>query len=228
MAVRLRVLNKLAKKLRAQRMARGAVELASSDVDFVFEKKVKDGRVISSAADPKEVQAYEQYDTHHLVEEFMLLANCSVAQKVLDSFPDSAVLRRHPPPKADGLAHLANILKAKGFDFKFGSNAELAASLNSCHKSDDPLFNRLLRTVTVQHMNQAVYFCTGEIRDEERRRHYALASQVYTHFTSPIRRYRSMYSLTQTSSYISNLPFRQSFSLPDMPTSSFIDYWQLL
>eukprot|EP01053_Blabericola_migrator_P001838 Blabericola_migrator_1__1837@NODE_14_length_24048_cov_80_277428_g11_i0_p4_GENE_NODE_14_length_24048_cov_80_277428_g11_i0NODE_14_length_24048_cov_80_277428_g11_i0_p4_ORF_typecomplete_len1123_score207_87RNB/PF00773_19/8_8e112OB_Dis3/PF17849_1/4_2e14Rrp44_CSD1/PF17216_3/7_5e13CSD2/PF17876_1/34CSD2/PF17876_1/4_1e07Rrp44_S1/PF17215_3/4e05_NODE_14_length_24048_cov_80_277428_g11_i02343602 len=182
-AIRLRVMNKLAKALKKRRAKNGAVELASTEVKFDF--KQQDERKDK----PSGVAAYVHYATHSLVEEFMLLANVAVAQRIVQSFPDCSVLRRHPPPKADGLAHLAKVLASKGMKFEFGSNAQLAESLNRCQIKGDPVFNKMLRSVTVQFMNQAVYYCTGEIQDEESRRHYALAANLYTHFTSPIRRY---------------------------------------
>eukprot|EP01054_Gregarina_sp_Poly1_P002506 Gregarina_sp_Poly_1__2505@NODE_167_length_12139_cov_61_777005_g148_i0_p1_GENE_NODE_167_length_12139_cov_61_777005_g148_i0NODE_167_length_12139_cov_61_777005_g148_i0_p1_ORF_typecomplete_len1156_score226_24RNB/PF00773_19/2_4e111OB_Dis3/PF17849_1/2_4e03OB_Dis3/PF17849_1/1_1e16Rrp44_CSD1/PF17216_3/1_1e16CSD2/PF17876_1/0_57CSD2/PF17876_1/4_3e08Rrp44_S1/PF17215_3/2_3e06OB_RNB/PF08206_11/0_17OB_RNB/PF08206_11/2_2e03_NODE_167_length_12139_cov_61_777005_g148_i0856012027 len=206
LAVRLRVLNNLAKIFKKKRLRRGAVELASTEVKFDFRRDDE------KRSDPTGVAAYVHYDTHSLVEEMMLLANMAVAEKIVLSFPDCAVLRRHPPPKTEGLAHLAQVLQSKGFKFKYGTNAQLAESLNKCKIKEDPLFNKMLRSITVQYMNQAVYFCTGEIKDDEKRKHYALASDLYTHFTSPIRRYADIlvHRLLAASLNIESLPLSAS------------------
>jgi len=119
----------------------------------------------------------------------MLLANSSVASKILDAFPMYAVLRRHPPPKEDALKSLRRLPSKNGFeDFTFGSNKELGQSLTRASKPDDPFFNKLVRMMTTRCMNQAVYFCTGHVQ-ESLYGHYGLAMERYTHFTSPIRRY---------------------------------------
>jgi exosome complex exonuclease DIS3/RRP44 len=75
--------------LRQRRIDRGALTLASPEVRFELE---------SETHDPVDVAVYEHFDTHELVEEFMLLANISVAKRINQAFPRAAVLRRHPAP----------------------------------------------------------------------------------------------------------------------------------
>lgn len=81
----IRLLNALAIKLKAQRMAAGALNLASPEV------KINLGSAESS--DPIDVEQKELRETNSLVEEFMLLANVSVAEKIDEVFPQTAVLR---------------------------------------------------------------------------------------------------------------------------------------
>lgn len=117
------------------------------------------------------------------------VANQAVATKILTDFPMFGVLRRHPAPKDEALKVLAKLLASNGIpDFKFGSNKELGDSLDSATKAEDPYFNTLVRIMATRCMNQAVYFCTGEL-DPSLYSHYGLAMERYTHFTSPIRRY---------------------------------------
>jgi len=156
------------------------LELASQEVKFELD---------SETQDPTDVAEYTLRDTNRMIEEFMLLANQSVATKILDTFPMFGVLRRHPPPKDEALKTLKKLLAKHGVhDFEFGSNKELGDSLARASKPDDPYFNKLVRIMTTRCMNQAIYFCTGEVQPALYG-HYGLAMELYTHFTSPIRRY---------------------------------------
>lgn len=176
----LRRLNSLSKILRKQRKDNGALELASQVVKFELDRETHD---------PLDVTEYQLYDTNRMVEEFMLLANCSVAEQILNHFPSHSVLRRHPSPKDEALSELQRRLKGQKFDnFTFESNKALQMSLDRCERPSDPYFNQLIRIMTTRCMNQAVYFCTGEV-DRAQYKHYGLAMDLYTHFTSPIRRY---------------------------------------
>ena len=84
----IRLLNQLAQKLKARRMAAGALNLASPEVKIHLDS--------SESSDPIDVEQKELRETNSLVEEFMLLANVSVAQKIQETFPQTAVLRYVP------------------------------------------------------------------------------------------------------------------------------------
>lgn len=81
----IRLLNSLAQKLKANRMAAGALNLASPEVKIHLDS--------SESSDPIDVEQKEMKETNGLVEEFMLLANISVAKKIQETFPQTAVLR---------------------------------------------------------------------------------------------------------------------------------------
>jgi exosome complex exonuclease DIS3/RRP44 len=138
------------------------------------------------------MRAYEYKDTNRLVEEFMLLANCAVGEKIVEAFPSVAVLRRHPAPKEKMLKEFGEMVKkriGKEIDFKYGTNKELGESLALvASRVKDPVLGRLVRAMVTRCMNQAVYFASGTV-DVGSYYHYGLAMNVYTHFTSPIRRY---------------------------------------
>ncbi|XP_060606193.1 exosome complex exonuclease RRP44-like [Ruditapes philippinarum] len=175
----LRGLNKLAKILKQKRTDKGALTLASPEIRF---------NIDSETHDPIDVQAKQLLDTNSMVEEFMLLANISTAQKIHEEFPNCAVLRRHPSPPASNFDPLIKAAQSKGFKMNVSSGKELADSLNAAVLEDDKYFNTMLRIMTTRCMMQAVYFCSGMLPEAEFL-HYGLASEIYTHFTSPIRRY---------------------------------------
>jgi exosome complex exonuclease DIS3/RRP44 len=179
----MRHLMMLSKKLRAKRMAAGALNLASPEVRVEAE---------SETADPIDVKVKESLDTNSLVEEFMLLANISVASKINEAFPQTALLRRHAPPPKTNFEELSNQLKVKkGLELRTDSSKALADSLDECIEPNNPFFNTLVRILATRCMMSAEYFCAGTLSPPEFR-HYGLASEIYTHFTSPIRRYADL------------------------------------
>ncbi|KAF9043793.1 RNB-domain-containing protein [Hymenopellis radicata] len=193
-----RLLNTLALKLKAKRMAAGALNLASPEVKIHLDS--------AESSDPIDVEQKELRETNSLVEEFMLLANISVARKIQESFPGTAVLRRHlPPPKAN-FEKLQDILKKrKGLSLDVSSSGALAASLDLCLDPAEPAFNTLVRIMATRCMLSAEYFCSGSV-GRDTFGHYGLASEIYTHFTSPIRRYADVLAHRQLSAAIGYSP----------------------
>ena len=118
----------------------------------------------------------------------MLLANITVSKKILRHFPTLGMLRRHQPPSREQFEPLIRAAKAVGCTIDVSSSKTLADSLDAAVRADDPYFNKLLRIMSTRCMMPAQYFCSGEI-PKEGWHHYGLAAPVYTHFTSPIRRY---------------------------------------
>ncbi|XP_063619441.1 exosome complex exonuclease RRP44 [Cydia splendana] len=178
-ATSLRILNALAKKLKKKRMDNGALLLASPEIRF---------QVDSETHDPIEVQAKKIVDTNSMVEEFMLLANVSVAEKLAAEFPQCALLRRHPSPPPGNFTSFLKAARQQGFEIDVTTNKAFSASLDAARIPDRPFFNTLLRIMATRCMQQAVYFSSGSLAQEEFY-HYGLACPIYTHFTSPIRRY---------------------------------------
>lgn len=156
-----------------------ALVLASPEIRF---------HVDSETHEPLEVEAKQMRDTNSMVEEFMLLANISVAQHIAAEFTECAVLRRHPKPPPTNFDPLVKAARYQGFEVVTDSGLELSHSLDKCVKADNPYFNIMIRILTTRCMMQAVYFISGSLQKEEFF-HYGLAAPIYTHFTSPIRRY---------------------------------------
>lgn len=177
----MRILLKLSKKLKQKRLDAGALNLASPEVKVHMD---------SETSDPGEVEIKKLLETNSLVEEFMLFANISVARKIYDSYPQTAMLRRHAPPPATNFEALNEMLRVrkKGMAISLESSKALADSLDRCEDPKDPYFNTLLRIMSTRCMMAAEYFPSGSYGYPEFR-HYGLAVDIYTHFTSPIRRY---------------------------------------
>jgi len=197
----MRTLMMLSKKLRQKRMDAGALNLASPEVKIQTE---------SETSDPVDVQTKRHLDTNSLVEEFMLLANISVAGKNYEAFPQTALLRRHGAPPKTNFEELSNQLKVKkGLELRVDSSKALADSLDECVDPEEPFFNTLVRIMATRCMMSAEYFCSGTQAFPEFR-HYGLASEIYTHFTSPIRRYADLEAHRQLAAAIEYEPLHPS------------------
>ncbi|KAF7884647.1 uncharacterized protein EAF02_004983 [Botrytis sinoallii] len=197
----IRTLLMLSKKFKQKRMDAGALSLSSPEVKVEME---------SETSDPIDIKQKKHLDTMSLVEEFMLLANTSVAAKIYSAFPQTAMLRRHAAPPKTNFEELANQLKVKrGLELKVGSSRELADTLDGCVDPVEPFFNTLVRIMATRCMMSAEYFCSGTQAYPEFR-HYGLASEIYTHFTSPIRRYADLVAHRQLAAAIDYEPLAAS------------------
>lgn len=176
----MRALLKLSVKLKQKRLEAGALNLASPEVKVHMD---------SETSDPNEVEIKKLLATNSLVEEFMLLANISVARKIYDAFPQTAMLRRHAAPPSTNFEILNEMLNTrKNMSISLESSKALADSLDRCVDPEDPYFNTLVRIMSTRCMMAAQYFYSGAYSYPDFR-HYGLAVDIYTHFTSPIRRY---------------------------------------
>lgn len=182
------------KILRQRRYDAGALNLASPEVRIEASDEVGDPLT--------DVKTKAMLATNSLVEEFMLLANITVASKIFDSFSQTALLRRHATPPPQNFEDLINQLsKKRGMELDVSSSGALASSLDRCVDPKNPFFNTLVRILATRCMTSAEYFCAGAHAEPEFR-HYGLASPIYTHFTSPIRRYADLLVHRQLASAI--------------------------
>lgn len=173
------LLGKVARALRKKRIEMGALTLASPEVRFKLD---------SETHNPTDVTMYALKEANALVEEWMLLANITVSKQMLRHYPTLAILRRHQPPTREQFGPLLAAASAVGVHLDISSSKTLADTLDAAVREDDPYFNKLLRILSTRCMMPAQYLCSGEI-PKEHWHHYGLAAPVYTHFTSPIRRY---------------------------------------
>ncbi|CAL5222204.1 g4534 [Coccomyxa viridis] len=179
LSVNLRRMNAIARVLRRQRSERGALQLASPEVKFEIDTETHD---------PLDVGMYQVREANQMVEEMMLLANVTVAEHVLSHFATCTLLRRHQVPPPRQFEPLLKAASAAHFSIDISSSKTLAESLDLAQRPEDAYFNKLVRIMATRCMTQAAYFGSGEVSPPEYY-HYGLAAPLYTHFTSPIRRY---------------------------------------
>jgi len=168
------VLDRLAKILRKKRMHNGAISFDKIEVKF----KLDEHNV------PEGVYFKESKGANKLIEEFMLLANKSVAEFIGKQNPKKTfVYRIHDEPDDEKIAALENIIKRFGYKLDTHNRKSTSQSLNRLLKDvSGRKEQNLIDTLAIRSMSKAVY-TTNNIG------HYGLAFDYYTHFTSPIRRY---------------------------------------
>jgi exosome complex exonuclease DIS3/RRP44/DIS3-like exonuclease 1 len=168
--------------MHAIRTRGGAVELASAELRF---ETTSDGQ-------PMEVLTKGEVPMMRVVAELMIAANSATATRIHRQLPSSAFVRRHAPPKADGFDELRALVAAEGVTLDASTGAALARSLAAAAAAAaDPAASTLFRGLATRAMSEAQYVSTGAAppADGGGFGHYGLALDMYTHFTSPIRRY---------------------------------------
>ena len=174
-------LNELAQILRKNRMAAGAVDFDRVEVRFEIDEKGK----------PLSVYFKESKEANKLIEEFMLLANRTVAERIGKVPKDKKAkvfpYRIHDLPDPDKLENLNWFVNRFGYKIRTsGSKTEVSKSINKLLKEvHGKKEQNLVEMVSLKAMQKAKY-STVNIG------HYGLAFDYYTHFTSPIRRYPDM------------------------------------
>ena len=167
-------LNELAKILRKKRMKNGAISFDKVEVKFHLDKD----------NNPEGVYFKESKDANKLIEEFMLLANRSVAEFIgKQSTKKTFIYRVHDEPDDEKIAALQNIIRQFGYKIDTRDRKTTSNSLNTLLKDvQGKKEQNLVDTLAIRSMSKALY-TTQNIG------HYGLAFNYYTHFTSPIRRY---------------------------------------
>jgi ribonuclease R len=171
------VWHSLATKLRAKRMKNGSINFHSEEVKFILDETGK----------PIDTFVKVQQESHMLIEDFMLLANRHVAEKIGKPHgkknPNTFVYRIHDEPNPEKLNTFMQFVNKLGYSMNISSRAKLVKSYNDLFVAVEGKGEKtLIETVAIRTMAKAEY-STQNIG------HYGLAFAYYTHFTSPIRRY---------------------------------------
>ena len=176
----IRELNRLAAILREERFRHGAIEFEREEIKVLVDERGK----------PTGFQLQESTPSHHLIEEFMLLANRTVAFQ-LSGTNKEVVYRVHDVPDPDKVEQLSQFVKQFGYSMRLpkkdnknenGTRGATKAIKTLLTESSGTPEQELIHTLAIRTMPKAVY-STHNIG------HYGLAFPYYTHFTSPIRRY---------------------------------------
>jgi ribonuclease R len=182
--------HKLATKLREQRMAAGSINFHSEEVRFILDENKK----------PIDTYIRVQNESHELIEDFMLLANRTVAETF--GKPESRwshhtfVYRIHDEPNPEKLNKFMLLLSRLGYSLDVSNRDKLVRSYNKLFEDVEGKGEKnLIESVAVRTMAKAVY-STDNIG------HYGLSFDYYTHFTSPIRRYPDLMVHRLTERYL--------------------------
>lgn len=171
------ILNEIAQNLRGDRFSEGAINFSSQEVRFKLDESSK----------PIEVVVKESKEAHQLVEEFMLLANRTVAEFVseveIKGKPVPFPYRVHDVPDEEKLKVFMTFAAGFGHKFVVNTPENIASSFNEMLRLvNGTPEQHVLQTLGIRTMSKAVY-TTDNIG------HYGLGFKDYCHFTSPIRRY---------------------------------------
>jgi ribonuclease R len=176
-AAEILLLNEIAQNLRAERFKKGAINFSSQEVRFKLDAEAR----------PIGIEIKESKDAHKLIEEFMLLANKTVAiyvgKREVNKQPIPFPYRVHDVPNEDKLGVFAAFASRFGYKFNLNSPEQIAASFNKMLlEVQGKPEQHVLEQLGIRTMAKAVY-TTDNIG------HYGLGFEDYCHFTSPIRRY---------------------------------------
>lgn len=177
-AKELKVLNKIAHKLRKERFKKGAINFESEEVRFRLDEN----------GVPIEVFTKERKDAHMLIEDFMLLANREVATYIANKGTAEEaeipfVYRIHDEPNLDKVEELARFARQMGVEMNVATPKDIARSFNKLAQlAEENEALGILGPIAIRTMAKAEY-SSNNIG------HYGLAFDFYSHFTSPIRRY---------------------------------------
>ena len=171
------LLHNLAQKMRQERMRNGAINFSSQEVRFKLDEL---GRPIG-------IVVKESKSSHQLIEEFMLLANRTVAEMVskvkVASKPIPFPYRVHDQPDEDRLLPFVEFARKYGYHFQTKTPEQIATSFNEMLMKVQGLpEQRVLEQMGIRTMAKAIY-------TSKNIGHYGLGFEDYCHFTSPIRRY---------------------------------------
>ncbi len=161
----------LYKAMRGQREVRGAMDFDTQDTQIIFGENRKIDKIIPT----------QRNDAHKLIEEFMIAAN-SAAARYLNRQKMPRLLRIHEGPSEEKIKNLKTFLGEVGLHMGGGDKPTPVDYMDLTNTIKGRPDAHLIQTVLLRSMSQAVY-------SPEKKGHFGLALEAYTHFTSPIRRY---------------------------------------
>ncbi|KAL2269707.1 hypothetical protein VTJ83DRAFT_1891 [Remersonia thermophila] len=171
----LQILNVLARKFREERLGAGGEAVAP----LRLLQQLDDENI------PVRHNIFDSTPATELVEELMHKANAHVAQRLVRALPEKALLRRHAAPNPRRLQTFVERMTALGYEIDPSSSSSLQ---NSLFRVEDPDLRKGMETLLLKSMQRAKYFIASKTA-KHLWSHYSLNLPLYTHFTSPTRRY---------------------------------------
>ncbi len=184
------LLNKIAKILREERTANGSINFATPDIEFVLDEN----------GSPIDIKIKESNESHHLIEEFMLLANRIISTHVNKRGKREKtpfVYRIHDLPNEEKIQEFAKFVQSLGYSFNLNgmnNSSEIQKLLESVAGTEE---EAVVNEIAIRSMAKAVY-STQNIG------HYGLGFKFYSHFTSPIRRFPDLIAHQLIYDYLNN------------------------
>lgn len=172
------LINNLAKTLRKKRVREGSIEFFSPEVVFELDENGK----------PLAVNKKEIKESNMLVEEFMLLANKTVAEHFAKKGHRQArpfIFRIHDKPEEEKILEFARFVKSLGYKFNPNATAKSKEFQNLIMQAKGSEEEAVINELAIRSMAKAVY-------SPKNIGHFGLGFKFYTHFTSPIRRYSDL------------------------------------
>lgn len=175
----------ISQNLRRKRMDGGALRLDQVRLSYTLE---------TESGLPNGCYTYNYKKSNELIEEFMLLANMAVAHQLHKKMRSSAFLRCHPSPKEEMMDDMVSQCRSIGLEIDARNSKTLSESLRTACGDDELAKYRkmALFMLAIKPQKLAAYLCAGMFEDNDQFHHYALNVPLYTHFTSPIRRYADL------------------------------------
>ncbi|XP_063916213.1 DIS3-like exonuclease 2 [Zophobas morio] len=191
-------LQKVALQCKEERRRKYGLRKQSPSVTF---------RLDQVTGEPIELVKQAYIASQQLVEELMLLTNVTVAERVYHYFPQLTLLRVHEPPNIAKITRLKKNLQSLGIHIEVSSSKKIQESIDKYNIDD--AFAVVLNRLVGKCMHKKKYICSGTSKNASFE-HFSLGFPIYTHFTSPIRRYADIvtHRLLATS-----LQYRKHFRL---------------
>ena len=197
------ILHQLASKLRQERFGKGSIDFRTEEVKFRLDEKGK----------PIDTYIKVNKESNWLIEDFMLLANRRVAEKIGlvkgKAKARTFVYRIHDKPSTEKLQNFVEFLSTLGYSLRASSRKTLAQSFNQLFKDiEGKGEENMIETIAIRTMAKAKY-STKNIG------HYGLGFEFYSHFTSPIRRYPDLMAHRLLSDYMKGAPGAEEETLEE-------------
>lgn len=176
----------VARKLRKKRMEKGSIAFKTTDIKIILNDK----------KEPVNIVPKDSIETHHLIEEFALLANQVFAKEISKGKAKMPFIYRvHDEPNAEKIAAFTELTKRIGYTFDTKKKGLAGAFNDVIAKTRNTPHEALIQTTAIRTMEQATYTTTCK-------KHFGLAFKPYAHCTSPIRRYPDVFNHRMLKKYL--------------------------